>query len=261
MSPCLAGQAPHPALPLHLPDRPRESACGVSFQVKSSGKRHVPPPRQNITGFPAPPPAGAAPGAASAGRVLARRWREPPSKFGGMEIRVKIGRITLLPQSPFPPRLPLQRTRLSKGTGARQGVWDGTRGRQSRPLFGSRAFPGARRPHVRSRAKAARAIQRRGGRAPSGPVGTDLRALDLAELSPVPPPVRGVGLGQTGGEGARGRGSSGVIAAAAGARAAAVPSGSSPPRRSGRRDADKRGRQHLGPPRRVISTGCERSAL
>ena len=159
-----------PARPCHscLPHGPRESACGCPFQVKSSGKRQVPPPRPpKDCRIPAPPPAGAAPGAASAGRVLARRRREPKQVWGDGNHGQGRPDPYLPSSSPFPPRLP------PRGPGS---AWEpGSVGRlgrdsgnQSRPRVRVPRVPGVSTcPHVRSSGKGRRgdpATRWRGGR-------------------------------------------------------------------------------------------------
>ena len=160
---------PRPALPLRLPNRPRESACGCQFQVKSSGKRHVPPPRQNSTGFQrllqqgqprvhpvqdGPPPGdGGNPTQIWGDGNQGQGWPDP----------------YLPSSSPFSPHLPprgpgsAREPRLGRASG--KGLGEASPGR----AFRSRAFPESRRVPTCARvAKAARAIQRRGGVGGSG---------------------------------------------------------------------------------------------
>lgn len=166
--PRVSPTGPHPALPLHLPDRPRESACGCQFQVKSSGKRHVPPPRQNITGFQRrlqqgqprvqPVQDGSSPGDGG-----------NPQQIWGDGNQGQDWPDYLPSSSPFPPRLPPRGPGSARepglGRASGTGLGEGSPGR----AFGSRAFPGARRVPTCARvAKAARAIQRRGGAGRSG---------------------------------------------------------------------------------------------
>lgn len=158
-----------PARPCHscLPHRPRESACGCPFQVKSSGKHQAAPPHPATPKdywIPAPPLAGAAPGAASAGQVLARRWREPKQVWGDGNQGQGWPDPYLPSSSPFPPRLPPRGPGSARepglGRASGKGLGEASPGR----AFGSHAFPGSRRVPTCARvAKAAREIRRRGG--------------------------------------------------------------------------------------------------
>ena len=173
---------PRPALPLRLPNRPRESACGCQFQVKSSGKRHVPPTPKRLQDSSASSSRG------SPGCIQFRTGPRPemegtPRKFGGMEIRVKIGRITSLPH---PHSLPASRPEDPAQQGNRGSV--GRLGRDlGKPVQAARSGP------VRSRSLdvSPRALEWQRppglssdvvGRGAQGAVSTDLRALGLQEL-------------------------------------------------------------------------------
>lgn len=174
-----------------------------------------------------------------------------PSKFGGMEITVKVGRIRT--SYPHPRSLPASHPEDPAQQGNRGSV--GRLERDSgKPVQAARSGPTRsrgldvspralewQRPPGRSGDEVGRGVQ--------GAVGSDLRALGLQELGrQCCPPGSSVGLGQTGGEGERGRRSSGEIAAASGARVGSVPSCRRRRGGSGEaRLADKRG-QHLGCP-------------
>ena len=174
---------PRPALQLRLPNRPRESACGCQFQVKSSGKRHVPPTPKRLQDSSASSSRG------SPGCIQFRTGPRPemegtPRKFGGMEIRVKVGRIRTF--RPHPHSLPTSRPEDPAQQGNRGSV--GRLGRDlGKPVQAARSGP------VRSRSLdvSPRALEWQRppglssdvvGRGAQGAVSTDLRALGLQEL-------------------------------------------------------------------------------
>lgn len=113
-----------PARPCHscLPHRPRESTCGCPFQVKSSGKHQAapPPPRhpQRLLD-PSASSSRGSPGCSQCRTGPRPEMEGTQASLGGWKSRSRLAGSVPPILIPIPSPPPTQRTRLSKGTGAR----------------------------------------------------------------------------------------------------------------------------------------------
>lgn len=172
-----------PARPCHscLPHGPRESACGCPFQVKSSGKRQVPPPRppkrlqdpsaSSSRGSPGCSQCRAGPRPETEGTQASLGGRKSRSRSAGSVPPILI---------PIPSPPPAQRTRLSLGTGLGRASGKGL----GKPVQAARSGPArARGLDVSPRAlEWQRPPGRSGDEVARGALGGDLRAPGLPEL-------------------------------------------------------------------------------
>ena len=167
MSPCLASRPPPGPATLVCPTGLGRVLAGVLFRYRALESAKSPPSTPKDCRIPAPPPAGAAPGAASAGRVLARRRREPKQVWGDGNHGQGWPDPYLPSSSPFPSRLPPRGPGLAWEPGS-VGRLGRDAGSQSRPRVRVPRVPGVSTcPHGRSSGKGRRgdpATRGRGGR-------------------------------------------------------------------------------------------------
>ena len=167
MSPCLASRPPPGPATLVCPTGLGRVLAGVLFRYRALESAKSPPSPPKDCRIPAPPPAGAAPGAASAGRVLARRRREPKQVWGDGNHGQGWPDPYLPSSSPFPPRLPPRGPGLAWEPGS-VGRLGRDAGSQSRPRVRVPRVPEVSTcPHGRSSGKGRRgdpATRGRGGR-------------------------------------------------------------------------------------------------